>query len=417
LTYIHSSTPMRIAHVITRLILGGAQENTVLCCEDLIREYGDDVLLITGPPLGPEGSLLERARAGGVPLEIIDPLGRPIHPWRDWKSYWQLKAALRRFRPDVVHTHSAKGGMLGRAAAWSLGAPAVIHTVHGAPFHPWQGRGARWFFQACECWAAKRCHAMVSVADAMTDLMVDAGVAPSEMFTTIYSGMEVAPFLRSAEHREQVRRELGYQADDVVIGKIARLFKLKGHDDVIEAAERLIRGGRLPTCTTTEHGGRLPTCPTDTPRIRFLFVGDGIFRERLARQIAEAGLTDHFHFTGLVPPERIPELISAMDIVVHASLREGLARVLPQSLIAGKPVVSYDVDGAREVVIAGETGLLVPPRDIDGLTAALGRLAADPAMRAHFGQEGRRRFTDVFRHEHMTAQLRKLYRDLLDHKK
>ncbi|MBU4398155.1 MAG: glycosyltransferase, partial [Planctomycetes bacterium] len=134
---------MRIAHVITRLILGGAQENTVLCCEDLIHRHGDDVLLVTGPPLGPEGSLLERARAGGVPVEIIDPLRRPIHPWRDAISYLQLKKTLRRFRPDVVHTHSAKGGMLGRAAAWSLGVPAIVHTVHGAPFHPWQGRGAR----------------------------------------------------------------------------------------------------------------------------------------------------------------------------------------------------------------------------------------------------------------------------------
>ena len=185
---------MRIAHIITRLIIGGAQENTVLCCEDLLR-YGDDVLLITGPPLGPEGSLLRRARAGGVPLEVIDSLRRPIHPWRDAVSYWHIKKALRRFRPGVVHTHSAKGGILGRAAAWSLHTPAIIHTVHGAPFHPYQGRGARWAFRACERWAAKRCHAMVSVADAMTDLMVSAGVAPREKFTTVYSGMEVEPFL------------------------------------------------------------------------------------------------------------------------------------------------------------------------------------------------------------------------------
>ena len=231
---------MRIVHVITRLILGGAQENTVLCCEDLMRQYGDDVLLVTGPPLGPEGSLLERARAGGVPLEIIAALRRPIHPWRDAMSYRRIKEAIRRFRPDVVHTHSAKGGMLGRAAAWSLGVPAVVHTVHGAPFHPWQGRGARWFFQACERWAAKRCHAMVSVADAMTELMVAAGVAPREKFTTIYSGMEVEPFLHSAEHRERVRRELGYRPEHIVIGKIARLFRLKGHDDVIQAAQRVV---------------------------------------------------------------------------------------------------------------------------------------------------------------------------------
>ena len=185
---------MRVVHIITRLILGGAQENTVLCCEDLLRQHDDDVLLITGPPLGPEGSLLDRARAGGVPLEIIPSLRRPIHPWRDAVSYRQLKKSLRRFRPDVVHTHSAKGGMLGRAAAWTLGVPAVIHTVHGAPFHPYQGRGARLFFQACERWAARRCHAMVSVADAMTDLMVAARVAPREKFTTVYSGMEVEPF-------------------------------------------------------------------------------------------------------------------------------------------------------------------------------------------------------------------------------
>jgi glycosyltransferase involved in cell wall biosynthesis len=383
---------MRIIHIITRLIIGGAQENTVLCCEDLIDRHGDEVLLITGPPLGPEGSLLDRARAGGVPLEIIPALQRPIHPWRDVASYRQIKRLLGRYRPDVVHTHSAKGGMLGRPAAWSLDVPAVIHTVHGSPFHPYQGRGARWFFQTCERWAAKRCHAMVSVADAMTDLMVSARVAPREKFTTVYSGMEVEPFLQSGAHRERVRRELGYRPEDVVIGKIARLFKLKGHDDVIRAARGVVDA---------------------VPDVRFLFVGDGIFRDRLKQQIAEAGLSDFFHFTGLVPPERIPELIAAMDIVVHASLREGLARVLPQALISGKPAVSYDVDGAREVVISNETGFLIPPRDVARLAEKLKLLAGDAALRDRFGQEGRRRFTEVFRHEHMTAQLRELYQSVL----
>ncbi len=383
---------MRVLHLITRLILGGAQENTVLCCEDLLRRYGDEVLLVTGPPLGPEGSLLERARAGGVPLEIIPQLRRPIHPWRDAASYWQIKDAIRRFRPNVVHTHSAKAGLLGRAAAWSLRVPAVVHTVHGAPFHPWQGRGARWLFRACERWAARRCHALVSVADAMTELMVAAGVAPREKFTTIYSGMEVEPFLRSAEHRQRVRSELGYGPEHVVVAKIARLFKLKGHDDVIQAAQSVVAA---------------------QPSVRFLLVGDGVLRSRLERQIAAAGLAGHFRFTGLVLPERIPELLAASDIVVHASLREGLARVLPQALIAGKPVVSYDVDGAREVVIPGATGFLVPPREVKGLAAALKRLVADATLRDRLGLEGRRRFTDVFRHERMTEQLRHLYQNLL----
>ena len=383
---------MRIAHVITRLIIGGAQENTVLCCEDLARDYGDEVLLITGPPLGPEGSLLDRARAGQGSVEVLDQLRRPIHPWRDWTSYRRLKEVIEKFKPDVVHTHSAKGGMLGREAAWTLGVPAVVHTVHGAPFHRWQGRGARLVFRECERWAAKRCHAMVSVADAMTDLMVEAGVAPREKFTTIYSGMEVEPFLESGKHRERVRCELGYGDEHVVIGKIARLFKLKGHDDVIRAARSVVDA---------------------EPNVRFLLVGDGIFRSRLERQIAAAGLTDYFQFTGLVAPERIPGLIAAMDIVVHASLREGLARVLPQALISGKPVVSYDVDGAREVTLPEVTGFLVGPRDVAGLAEALESLAGDAAMRERFGQEGRRRFSELFRHQRMTAQLRELYSQIL----
>ncbi len=294
--------------------------------------------------------------------------------------------------------------MLGRAAAWSLGVPAVVHTVHGAPFHPYQGRGARLVFQACERWAARRCHAMVSVADAMTDLMVDAGVAPREKFTTVYSGMEVEPFLRSGEHRDRVRQELGYRPEHVVIGKIARLFKLKGHDDVIRAARSMIapEKGTGPICATHPKGrhqpqvgrGKLDLSPFPAPNVRFLFIGDGVLRGRLQQQIAAAGLTDYFQFTGLVPPERIPELLAATDIVVHASLREGLARVLPQALIAGKPVVSYDVDGAREVVISDETGFLIPPRNIEAACRQ-----ADAARRRFgvAGSAGRRRPAAVHR--------------------
>ncbi len=383
---------MRIAHVITRLILGGAQENTLLTCEDLLRIYGDDVLLITGPPLGPEGSLLERARAGGVPVEVIPSLRRAIHPWRDAVSYRRIKQALRRYRPDIVHTHSAKAGILGRAAGWALRVPVVVHTVHGAPFHPYQGRAGRALFRACERWAAARCHALISVADAMTDLLVHSGVAPREKFTTIYSGMEIEPYLESASHRAQVRQELGYLPEHTVVGKVARLFHLKGHADVVEAARRVIRG---------------------LPNVRFLFVGDGILGDRLRRQIAEAGLERHFHFTGLVPPQRVAELLGAMDIVVHASLREGLARVLPQALIAGKPVVSYDVDGAREVVLPGITGCLIRPFDIRGMAEALSQLAADPALRDRLGAEGRRRFTEIFRHDRMTSEIRVLYQRLM----
>jgi glycosyltransferase involved in cell wall biosynthesis len=374
------------------MIVGGAQENTLFTCEDLVRDHGDDVLLITGPAIGPEGDLLTQGRGERVPVAYVPSLRRTIHPWRDFKSYVAIKSILRDFKPDVVHTHSAKGGVLGRLAAHSLNLPAIVHTVHGAPFHPYQGRGARELFRQCEKYAARRCHRLISVADAMTDLMVNAKVAPSEMFTTIYSGMDVEPFLHANEHRDRVRAELGFTAEHVVVGKIARLFHLKGHEYVVAAAARAVK---------------------QSPNLRFLFVGDGVLREWLDEMIYAAGLEEHVVFTGLVPPSQIPELVGAMDVLVHASLREGLARALPQALIAGKPAISYDIDGAREVVISGETGFLLEPKSIEPMCDAMIQLASDADFRTRLGEAGRKRFTEQFRHQHMTNEIRRVYAALL----
>ena len=383
---------MRIAHVITRMIIGGAQENTLFTCQDLIRLFHSDVLLITGPETGPEGDLLGQGRAGEIPLRWMPEMRRAIRPWSDFRAYRALLSALREFRPDVVHTHSAKGGFLGRLAAWKLGVPAVIHTVHGAPFHQYQSSIARSTFQWCERYAANRCHQLVSVADAMTDLMVNAGVAPREKFITVYSGMDVEPFLHASEQREATRQKLGFAPDQVVIGKIARLFYLKGHEYLLSAASRVVRA---------------------CPQVRFLLVGDGLLRSKIQHEIRSAGLDDYFRFTGLVPPEEIPRLIGAMDALVHVSLREGLARALPQALIAGKPVVSYDVDGAREVVLPGQTGFLLPPQTVEPLADALIQLANSADLRTRLGQYGRTRFTEPFRHETMTRKLYEIYEQVL----
>jgi glycosyltransferase involved in cell wall biosynthesis len=431
---------MRIAHLITRMIVGGAQENTLLNCLDLVAIYGDEVLLVTGPSPGPEGELLAQAGAreidpaaetesaaeqgrggeggtapgqlrateiGGFPVQhlALEHLGRQvvlpvvttptlirsIRPGTDARALAHLKRILRAYRPDVVHTHSAKAGILGRLAASSVRVPAIVHTVHGAPFGPYDSWPRRTLYQWCERYAARRCHHLISVADAMTDLMVAARIAPRDKFTTIYSGMRVEPFLAADKTREATRRELGFAPSDVVIGKIARLFHLKGHEDIIAAARQLAAN----------------------PHVRFLFVGDGILRDSLQAEIDAAGLEGRFRFTGLVPPDRIPTLIGAMDILVHASRREGLARALPQALLAGKPVVSYDVDGAREVCLDDETGYLVRSGRWEDLVPPLARLAADAALRERLGQEGQRRFADQFRHETMTRRIRELYDRLL----
>ena len=382
---------MNIVHFITRLIIGGAQENTLLTVEDQHRDYGDQVTLVTGPGLGPEGSLEERARRGGFPMRILPRLYRQISPADDWASYRDFIRMMREIRPDVIHTHSGKAGILGRAAAAKLGIP-VVHTIHGPSFYRGQKRLAYNTLLAAERWAGRRTDRFISVCDAMTDQYVEAGVAPRDRFITIYSGMEVEPFLAPSRPPAEIRAELNIPADAVVVGKVARLFHLKGHEFLLAAAPRLVE----------RH-----------PNLIFLFVGDGVLRADYERRIAALGLTEHFRFTGLVPPQKVPELIHAMDIVAHASLREGLARVLPQGLIAGKPVVSYDVDGAREVCIPGETGFLLPPESVDALVEALSKLAADPELRQRLGVTGRQRFTDQFRHETLTRRLREVYHELL----
>lgn len=386
---------MKIAHIITRMIIGGAQENTLYNCLDLAKDFGDEVLLLTGPTTGPEGKLLEGMSAedrAAIRIEVIPSLRRSIHPWYDWRAYRELSAALRAFQPEVVHTHSAKGGFLGRLAAWHLQVPAVVHSVHGAPFHQYQNRAGYWLFRWLEWYAAKRCHHLISVADAMTDLMVQARVAPQEKFSTIYSGMDVPPFLDAHQYRDETRRQWHLRDDDLVIGKIARLAPLKGHEYVLRSAVDVIR---------------------ENPKVKFLFVGDGTKTAEIVREIDRLGLRDHFVLTGLVAPNQIPRLISAMDVVVHTSLREGLARVLPQALLAGVPVVSFDIDGAREVCLDGETGGLVAPRDTAGLTRWLLRLAGNSDLRNQLGRAGQRRCQQVFDHHFMTEKIRDVYRQLL----
>ena len=383
---------MRIVHVITRLIVGGAQENTLLTAAGQVEEFGDDVIVVTGPGAGPEGSLEEWALQRGLAVRLIPEMGRAIRPWKDWRSYQAIATAIRELSPDIVHTHSSKAGILGRAAAHRQQVP-VVHTIHGAAFHFGQSRLSQAVFRQAERWAARRCQKLISVCDAMTRQYVNARIATPEMFTTIYSGMDVEPFLDPPRSREEVRAELGFQDDDIVVGKVARLFNLKGHRYLLEAASQIIE---------------------KCPRARFLLVGDGPLRDQFEARISRDGLADHFVLAGLVPPGRIPELLHATDLVVHASVWEGLARVLPQSMIAGKPVVSFEIDGAPEVVLHEETGLLVQPESVEGLIESVTRLASDQELRDRMGNAGCRRWTETFRYQEMARLVREVYQDVLD---
>jgi glycosyltransferase involved in cell wall biosynthesis len=382
---------MRVAHVITRLIIGGAQENTLFNVEDQHHRHGDVVCLVTGPATGPEGTLVDRAKQLQLDVRILPELQRNLSPVKDIRAYVAVKRLLREYRPELVHTHSSKAGIIGRRAAYALGIPCV-HSIHGASFHYGQPGSLYRAYRVAERVADHWCQHFITVCDAMTQQYLDAGIGTPSKFTTIYSGMDVDRFLSPTESRTAVRARLGLAQDDIVAVKIARLFNLKGHEYLISAAKQIA---------------------AVLPNGKFLLVGDGILRRDFENRIAKLGLTDRFVFAGLVPPAEVTNYIHAADLVAHTSVWEGLARVLPQGLIAGKPVVSFDVDGAREVCIDGETGLLVPARNVESLADAMIRLASDARLRNRLGEEGRRRFTNQFRHEYMTECVRHVYRKAL----
>ena len=398
---------MRICHVSTRLILGGSQENTVLSCETQARR-GHDVSLLFGPIHGPEGTMLPRAKSfrtregRGIETVEIPNLVREVSPLRDLRARRELMQEIERLDPDVVHTHSSNAGVLGRDAAWALcarrGRPAVVHTVHGPPFMPVEGgalkrlrvRAINKAYELAEKRAAKRCHAIVSVADAMTAQFLARGIGTPELFTTVRSGTDLAPYdgLDRAAARTRVRAELGIDPGAFVIVTVARLAQHKGHDDLLDAMGASMRAD---------------------PRITLLWIGDGWWRGRLLSKAAAMGLERQIKTTGLVPPERVPELVCAADVLAHPSYREGLPRTVVQALLCGVCPVAYDCDGTGEAVREMQTGRLVRTGDAETLRVALLWVRDNPQRAAEFARAGEAECRRLYSAEAMCDGLEAVY--------
>lgn len=379
---------LRIMHISTRLILGGSQENTVLSCEGQA-DLGHAVSLVHGPIYGPEGSMLDRVeRHGGIEPIETPRLVRDLAPLADARCRGDLRRLIRGWKPDVVHTHSSKAGILGRSAAWAESVPCVVHTIHGLAFHPYQPRWRNMLYVIAERSAARRCHVIVCVAEAMRDQALAAGIGRPDQYEIVRSGMEVEPYLEPDATRAEMRRALSLDEDDFVVGTIARLAELKGHDDLLEALGPVMR---------------------DRPRLKLLWVGDGWWRRRLLDRVKSMGLADRVVTTGLVQPETIPRYLQAMDVLAHPSYREGLPRSVTQSLLSAHPVVAYDVDGTREVCLDGETGRLVAPGDLASLREAVTWMMEHPEQRGAMGRRGRAFARERFSARTMVERLEEVY--------
>jgi glycosyltransferase involved in cell wall biosynthesis len=435
--------PLRILHISTRLILGGSQENTILSCEGQSR-LGHEVHLAFGPIYGPEGSLLQRVEIFNAHLDaardpirthVVPDMVREVSPRRDLRAYWQLRRLIRDLKPDIVHTHSSKAGILGRLAAWheferdpapgrarassprarSGFSGRIVHTIHGPPFMPassgerpvaaLQRRVNNTVYTLAERWAAKHCHAIVSVADAMTREFLARRIGRADQYSTIYSGMETDAFLSPAlgEDRSSIRATLGLAPTDFVVGTVGRLAQHKGHDDVLDALRDDLHADES---------------------LRLLWVGDGWWKDRLLERARSLGIRpSQIVLSGLVPPERVPGLVRAMDVLVHPSFREGLPRTVPQAQLCAVVPIAYDCDGTPEGLIARpwpldaaaehSTGILVPTGDTARLREAVRWTRAHPAEVAAMGSRGRAFAAERFGAQTMVDRLDDLYARLL----
>jgi glycosyltransferase involved in cell wall biosynthesis len=384
---------LRILHVITRLIVGGAQENTLYTAIGQHRTPGYKVTLLSGLDDGPEGNLHDRAYASGLDLQLMPEMVRPIAPVTDAVALAKLTAFIRRGRYDVVHTHSSKAGILGRIAARAAGTPIVVHTLHSLVFGEHATALQNTVYIALKKMCAPLTHRFISVCDATKNGALQKGIGRPDQHCTIFSGFHIEPFLRVRDTLSvaEAKRKIGLGPDDLVVGKVARLFLQKGHDHFMEAARRIAAA---------------------EPRARFLLVGDGILRAQLEAQASEMGLRDRFVFAGLVPPDAVPALMQAMDVVVHTSVREGLARVIPQASAVGKPVVGFALDGTPEAIDDGVSGFLATPYDARDVADKVLRILGDQPARARMGEAGRAFAAANFPVEVMVRRVNEQYEQL-----
>ena len=383
---------MKIVHVITRLILGGAQQNTIMTCKEQV-DSGHQVTLAFGPIYGPEGSLLDDAQASGAELVELPMLRREVLPLHDLHGYYAIRKLIRRVKPDVVHTHSSKAGIIGRAAGWHEHVPAVIHTVHGLPFHGRQPKWVHGCYVAMERWAAGRCHHLIAITQAMIDAFEAKAICGADKFTVIPSAVDLSLF----DHVDRsvgsvVRRERGIDEKAFVLGILARLDRLKGHDDLLDIT---------------------PQLTARIPNLYLMFIGDGWDRSRLQQRIIANRLQDKVIMTGLVPHSDLPRLLTAVDVKVLPSYQEGQSRTLIEALLCGCGIVAYDVGGIGSICIDHQTGRLVPLGDHNALAEAIIEMFENPGQREQLIRHGRDHVYRYFNAEDMVCKIESVYQRVL----
>lgn len=385
---------MKIAHVITRMIIGGAQENTLSTVIGL-KNHGNQVCLISGSSKGPEGSMEYDVKKNAIDIIIVKELIRDISLWHDTIAFFKLGMIFRKNRYDIIHTHSAKAGFLGRIAAKIFSKKSkVVHTLHGSSFHKYQSAIIRYLYILAEKIASFCTDYFISVSSVVLEKHIRAGIGKNQKTSVVRSGFNIEEYGKVQSLREKTRKKLNINEKNILIGMIGRLSPMKGQEYLLRVFEKI---------------------SSEYPHLHLILVGDGILRKVFEKFVESKSLKGRVHFTGLVNPQDIPAYTSAMDIGVHTSLREGLPRAVVQILAAGKPVIAFDIDGAVEVIKNGINGFLIPAEDEVSLEEKIRYFIKYPEVRKKMGENGRKIIIEEFSVEKMVAEIEKIYFNIMEH--
>ena len=383
------SASVRVLHVITRLDPGGSAENTLLTVAGLDKgRY--EVHLAVGVTTGDPGPTLDKARRAGVSLFEVPDLVRAIAPLSDWRALRALRRIMRRNSYDVVHTHTSKGGIIGRLAARLEGVPRIVHTPHGHVFYGYYGASLTQLFVWLERWAAGFTDCIIALTQADLEDHLRFRIAPRERFCVIHSGIDFSMLGPGSAGRATVRRDLGIDADGVVIGTLGRLTAIKGQGDLLEAFAMV---------------------QSRVPEAWLLIVGDGEERANLEAQAGALGIAARTVFAGW--RDDIADVLGAMDVFAFPSINEGMGKALVEAMYCCLPCVATSVGGIPELIRHEREGLLVPAAAPQALTAGILRLLASEAERARLGAAARNR-ASAYTAATMVEQIGHLYEELLD---
>jgi glycosyltransferase involved in cell wall biosynthesis len=382
-----------VLRIITRLNIGGPALHATLLTERLDPSRYDS-LLVAGTEDPGEGNFLALHDRSFEPLVIVPALGRGIHGPQDVVALAWLVRLMRRIRPHVVHTHTAKAGTLGRLAARMVGVPIVVHTYHGHVLRGYFPPAKTRVFVAIERWLARRTDRLLAVSETVRTELLDMGIGRPERFTIMPVGLDLDRFLRSEGARGALRAELGLSDATPLVGIVGRLVHIKAHEVFLEAAARVARV--LPDCG-------------------FLIVGDGERRAELRDQAAALGLGLQVRFLGW--RRDLDRIYADLDLVALTSHNEGSPLSLIEAMAAGRAVVATRVGGVPNLVEDGVSGVLVPPGDPAALSGAMTALLSDAGRREALGQAGRKRVATVFGADRLLRDMDRLYEKLLEEKK